>query len=233
MPRTIPSHQKTASEPAIVGNGRRQSYAKEIVLPSSVLPTTIQEVSEPSTPSQTRPASPHTSNFTPTISNITNLLRSQSTSPVNSRDQLKVDESAIIVDDDAEDAQREITPDTVAGADERTPLLQQQAKQDLIQEPNGDHVRVDGDIERQVERRRKPNHLTQLTTEFRHKTTEVVHVVLTPKSWSWEAVWQHGIKHPFSLLPCVFLGVLLNVLDGLSYGMYTPLLALYHEANNR
>lgn len=40
-----------------------------------------------------------------------------------------------------------------------------------------------------------------------------------PKSWDRRTVWEKGIVHPVSLLPAVLLGLLLNILDALSYGM--------------
>ncbi|KAL5359583.1 sulfate transporter family-domain-containing protein [Aspergillus floccosus] len=44
-------------------------------------------------------------------------------------------------------------------------------------------------------------------------------VLSSPKSWSGSAVWNRGVVYPVSLLPAVFLGLLLNILDALSYGM--------------
>lgn len=44
-------------------------------------------------------------------------------------------------------------------------------------------------------------------------------IVLNPKSWDKRAIWQEGVVYPASLIPAVFLGLLLNVLDALSYGM--------------
>lgn len=49
--------------------------------------------------------------------------------------------------------------------------------------------------------------------------SEFFHVLAHPKTWDRRAVWQRGIVHPLSLLPSVFLGLLLNILDALSYGM--------------
>ncbi|KAF7587696.1 hypothetical protein BBP40_006855 [Aspergillus hancockii] len=40
-----------------------------------------------------------------------------------------------------------------------------------------------------------------------------------PKSWDARTVLEQGIIYPVSLLPSVFLGLLLNILDALSYGM--------------
>jgi SulP family sulfate permease len=46
-----------------------------------------------------------------------------------------------------------------------------------------------------------------------------VRLLASPKSWDPRAVWQQGVVYPASLLPSVFLGLLLNILDALSYGM--------------
>ncbi|KAL1954356.1 hypothetical protein VTO42DRAFT_1383 [Malbranchea cinnamomea] len=42
---------------------------------------------------------------------------------------------------------------------------------------------------------------------------------LNPKSWDRRTIWQKGIVHPISYLPAVLLGLLLNILDALSYGI--------------
>lgn len=44
-------------------------------------------------------------------------------------------------------------------------------------------------------------------------------LLCSPKSWNRRALWQEGVVYPASLLPSVLLGLLLNVLDALSYGM--------------
>lgn len=44
-------------------------------------------------------------------------------------------------------------------------------------------------------------------------------IVLNPKAWDKRAIWQEGVVYPVSLIPAVFLGLLLNILDALSYGM--------------
>ena len=40
-----------------------------------------------------------------------------------------------------------------------------------------------------------------------------------PKRWDRRSIWNDGVVYPISLLPSVFLGLLLNVLDALSYGL--------------
>ncbi|KAK5947127.1 hypothetical protein PMZ80_001274 [Knufia obscura] len=45
------------------------------------------------------------------------------------------------------------------------------------------------------------------------------YVVTHPKTWSGKTVWSQAVVRPASLLPAVFLGLLLNILDALSYGM--------------
>lgn len=72
-----------------------------------------------------------------------------------------------------------------------------------------------GDVESQGKRKTKPAPfsaaVSNVTTCFR--------VLSNPKCWDRRTVWREGVVYPASLLPAVFLGLLLNVLDALSYGM--------------
>lgn len=98
---------------------------------------------------------------------------------------------------------------------EHTPLLQKSQEADSEQEED---LKADGDIEGQDSPRKKPNTLQSLARDGRRRCTAFTGTVTNPKSWSTRAIWQFGVKEPASLIPCVFLGVLLNVLDALSYG---------------
>ena len=49
--------------------------------------------------------------------------------------------------------------------------------------------------------------------------TRCSRLLFCPKLWDGRAVWRNGVAYPVSLLPSVFLGLLLNILDALSYGM--------------
>ncbi|KAJ5606124.1 hypothetical protein N7510_008905 [Penicillium lagena] len=44
-------------------------------------------------------------------------------------------------------------------------------------------------------------------------------ILSNPKAWNKRALWKQGVVYPISLLPAVLLGLLLNILDALSYGM--------------
>lgn len=56
------------------------------------------------------------------------------------------------------------------------------------------------------------------------RTKEQGHRVLSwisnPKSWDPWAIWSHGVRRPVGYVPAVILGLLLNILDALSYGEY-------------
>lgn len=43
-------------------------------------------------------------------------------------------------------------------------------------------------------------------------------MVFRPKTWNSKAVWKQALLEPASLIPPVILGLLLNILDALSYG---------------
>ncbi|OAA49267.1 sulfate transporter family protein [Metarhizium rileyi] len=49
--------------------------------------------------------------------------------------------------------------------------------------------------------------------------THVVKVAVSPHRWDRKALWQNMIVEPISCLPAVAVGLLLNILDALSYGM--------------
>lgn len=42
--------------------------------------------------------------------------------------------------------------------------------------------------------------------------------ISNPKSWNRQAIWRYGFRQPIGYVPPVILGLLLNVLDALSYG---------------
>ena len=47
----------------------------------------------------------------------------------------------------------------------------------------------------------------------------IIRVIVNPKSWNIRSVWREGIIQPASYAPAVAIGLLLNILDSLSYGM--------------
>jgi sulfate permease, SulP family len=51
------------------------------------------------------------------------------------------------------------------------------------------------------------------------KSRAGAYTISHPKTWNPRSVWQKGFVQPVSVLPAVFLGLLLNILDALSYGM--------------
>ncbi|KAI0193224.1 sulfate transporter family protein [Xylaria flabelliformis] len=104
----------------------------------------------------------------------------------------------------------ERSPGTSEGTSEITPLLR--PKSHRSQSP------VDlEDLENQ-----KP----QSTRRIRSSITEAARnrirglgVVMNPKSWDKKAIWNKAVINPLHCLPAVIVGLLLNVLDALSYGM--------------
>jgi SulP family sulfate permease len=63
--------------------------------------------------------------------------------------------------------------------------------------------------------KRSPNFLnTGLSTVAHYSRT-----FSNPKTWNKRAIWEEAVVYPASLVPAVLLGLLLNILDALSYGM--------------
>jgi SulP family sulfate permease len=98
---------------------------------------------------------------------------------------------------------------------ETTPLLSGHAA------PKSSTFRSDGlgDLEDQKTNiPDRPNPSTHFIQHALKKSRNCAHTLTHPKTWNPRTVWEKGIVHPASLLPAVFLGLLLNILDALSYG---------------
>ncbi|KAH8422641.1 sulfate transporter family protein [Aspergillus melleus] len=98
-----------------------------------------------------------------------------------------------------------------APINERTSLLPRSS-----QSKNSRNYGISEDVERQgvaLDPRLNAFYKTLSNAAFTFR------VLSNPKSWDRRTVWQRGIVEPVSLLPSVFLGLLLNILDALSYGM--------------
>lgn len=72
------------------------------------------------------------------------------------------------------------------------------------------------DVEGQCVSRNRPRSTPSKTIA---EITRYSRLLCSPKSWDRQAIWNNGVVHPASLIPSVFLGLLLNILDALSYGM--------------
>ena len=65
--------------------------------------------------------------------------------------------------------------------------------------------------------------MSQIRKRVRYSTEHIAHLIkriASPKSWDQEAIFEHGLRRPASYIPPVILGLLLNVLDALSYGKH-------------
>ena len=98
-------------------------------------------------------------------------------------------------------------------ATEHTPLLSRQ--------PSGaTSPGVDLDVEGQKSHVRKwwLGGLAARADDFKQHAAHSFAVAANPKRWNRKAIWQSVVVTPVSCLPAVCVGLLLNILDALSYG---------------
>ena len=157
-------------------------------------PEAIAEVSEP--------VSPQGSDYEAdaSVSALTNMLQNtppdEDQQPSDDMDKTLVDRpTSSLANEDVE-------------ADERTSLLAGRKASAAY----GDLA----DLEQQHKRRkhRKPKWAVLM-----ERARSCGYTLTHPKTWSAAAVYREAVVHPVKLLPAVFLGLLLNILDALSYGM--------------
>ncbi|KHJ35186.1 putative sulfate transporter family protein [Erysiphe necator] len=59
----------------------------------------------------------------------------------------------------------------------------------------------------------------KIIIRFKSTGCNIARLLSNPKTWNGEVIWKKAILAPIEVLPAVALGLLLNILDALSYGM--------------
>ena len=158
-------------------------------------PEAIEEVSEPVTPESSH------ADGDPSVSALTMMIQ-DSDSPPNGHGRSEDTDKTLF--ERTSSPPYEEQPDV----DERTSLLSNRKASAAY----GDL----SDIERQHESRRFPKARWRAPVA---RLRACFYTMTHPKTWSARAIYQEVVQHPVKLLPAVFLGLLLNILDALSYGM--------------
>ena len=177
---------------------------------------TIHEVSEPGSPENGSG-----SDKSPGTSVLTNMLRrSPPSTSLPQQEEEAAWEPADIENEIETSSDRRrliITPNGVR-EDERTPLL---GKDPIEYRHHPDWIRGEQDLERQ-EMKRKGSwpKLRNVILRSKEKGLDIARNVLNPKSWDRKVIWKNAVVAPVGYLPAIVLGLLLNILDALSYGMF-------------
>ncbi|WQF77740.1 Putative cyclic nucleotide-binding domain, STAS domain, SLC26A/SulP transporter [Colletotrichum destructivum] len=232
------SDKKTGQSPAFLSRQRSQSSAlaretavsddedgdedgDEIAhVPSS---ETIPEVSEPPSPDEDAEGVIEDG---PSI--LTNLLKKSP--PQSHRDPSPEPRPEPLALSDPE-PKRTLSPDTprckpqrstervVDEPTERTPLIPRLSSDSFESyDTNGSTDGVDVEGQKQRPRKKWLRGLKDLTVNVEEHLVHGIQIATSPKAWDRRALWQNAVVAPASCLPAVVVGLLLNVLDALSYG---------------
>ncbi|KAK3943747.1 sulfate transporter family-domain-containing protein [Diplogelasinospora grovesii] len=212
---------------------------EEVVGGASVSAETIAEVSEPSSPEDRLPEA-QAPEEGPSI--IATMLRR---SPPDERylgalnqkaDQADEQNTGFDTEEESDDEVVRRVPSSTErasqmnkdGADEAAPLLSTTRSREsrrsygMTSGSNGVGRAAMFDPESQQKRPEGNRWLTSITDFLRHKGAQIsgaFRVVCEPNRWDRRAIWQHVFVAPVACLPAVIVGLLLNILDALSYGM--------------
>ncbi|OAR00808.1 hypothetical protein LLEC1_02697, partial [Akanthomyces lecanii] len=180
----------------------------------------IAEVSEPASPDENTQQSDSDDESGPSV--IANLLKRASPPETDVETPSKADRSKPSASDTLRSAKRSEavgaskastqTPATEGPATERTPLLS--ASTDSSYE-------AEAILEGQ-QRPAKRNWLAKVREQSQELESSFMHgvkVATNPKRWNGKALTRRVLLEPLSCLPAVAVGLLLNILDALSYGM--------------
>jgi SulP family sulfate permease len=184
----------------------------------------IKEVSEP-----VSPESSSSSDKSHSSSALTDMLkRSLPSSSVPDReneDEGEIDDhshSRYPDEENGENGRLIITSNGVSiDTTERTPLL---SKSLTTEHHHPDYISGEQDVEGEVLRRRSSwPKIRNIIFWPKLRGVQVAKMAVNPKSWDRQAIWRHAILDPVGYLPAVILGLLLNILDALSYGTFRPM----------
>ncbi|KAK8048939.1 sulfate transporter family protein [Apiospora phragmitis] len=180
----------------------------------------IQEVSESSSPESEE-------DYTPPDgpSMLANMLKH---SPPQIDTEVDVDDKPRMVDHRERRTRPPTRPDprnkgssdlSLDGPSEETPLLRAQSNGSRpIDSPASSVIADLDDIESQKPRQRWSGTYGSMRGAATERIQGVVGV-LNPKTWDRKAILEETVMHPLRCLPSVIVGLLLNILDALSYGM--------------
>ena len=114
--------------------------------------------------------------------------------------------------------------ETVPEVDEQTPLLSHDSsKQGSVRAGRGM-----GDVEAQGPWR--PSGLRAFQHRVRSGAAKYHAILSNPSKWDGRAIWRSAVTVPASYMPAVVVGLLLNILDALSYGTYCLVAHLFGTA---
>lgn len=115
---------------------------------------------------------------------------------------------------------RQDTPE----ADEISPLLAARSRESRggsygAGEENGQGVDLEG--LKGLPRRKWLGRKVDSVRETGSRVASTIHLISNPKRWDRHALWDNVVVAPVACFPAVVVGLLLNILDALSYGEFS------------
>ncbi len=176
-------------------------------------PEAIEEVSEPVSPASGPPSQPHSTG----TSVLTEMLRNSPPEEQRAGTDKSTREPRPPAEQHRKGAVRPADEgESSTPADERTGLLA--SANGRKPQRSGAHGNQDLESQRRTFRRPWLRAGRLVPWLNRKSLAASARTVVNPRCWNARAIWQVGVVKPAGYVPAVILGLLLNILDGLSYG---------------
>jgi SulP family sulfate permease len=176
---------------------------------------TILEVSEPPSPEEQEDGERTGEGEGPSA--LANLLR-RASPPSSLQDHTNIPQARVenVDADQTQSSPIDETPHRPEAAateiSEYTPLLGRRTS------GSGDSTSVDLEGQKTQARARWLRGLAERRQKAEHHVIRIAKIASSPRSWNGKAIWETAVVDPVSCLPAVAVGLLLNILDALSYG---------------
>ncbi|PKS10464.1 hypothetical protein jhhlp_002215 [Lomentospora prolificans] len=111
--------------------------------------------------------------------------------------------------------------ETVPEVDENSPLLSRSGSKQgsIFRGRNGVGERTDVEAQWAGQQRKPLSDVRRLGHRVSTRASKYSSIVFHPRKWDTRAILRSAVVRPASYLPAVLVGLLLNILDALSYGM--------------
>lgn len=198
------SAEATDEDLSIAGVSEQDEAAPRESL-ESTRPGPIEEVSEPVSPNSSQ-----SSRQLPRASVLAQLIRD---SPPQGIERISPEGADDEVSESPPTTTMTVTNVDTTSSNEQSTLLHKDT-------PNTTHhYGTTSDLEGQAQGREVsyPG-IVHLLHWPRSAARHALSTVTSPKSWTLNGLWEHGCVRPARYVPAVILGLLLNILDALSYG---------------
>ncbi|KZF26373.1 hypothetical protein L228DRAFT_264776 [Xylona heveae TC161] len=206
--------EEAGSQTSDINTGHASNSEDGILTPRASNGPSQPEVDDPPSETGSPRSTSSSTHRTPKTSYLTEMLRN---SPPDSKPSPRREDTKDPTPPERNVPTVEISQEPDHGIGENTPLLSKRTDPQYHASNSQNQAQ---DIESLTYSKQSTwSKLQTFSSRSTHRARDCLRMATSPKVWNKETIWRGGVLEVGSRLPAVILGLLMNVLDALSYGM--------------